>query len=989
MDDCSCFWARPRDKSVNAQRSHEHECYNSGKANGSTLSSYGGTGHAPHFTTRVTPIQQVKVTPSPACNDLQAGERVSRQQQSAEQQYNAPSNIDTQQQASRSIMNSIKTKMSSKGGREDLQDVDFHYITERIIAIAFPDGGLDSTYKASLREVTRMLQTKHDEKHMIFNLSERRYDIPKLNKHVMDFGWPDHLAPPLENLCSICKSIDSWLSSDPQHVAVLHCKGSTGRMGVVVASYMHYCNICASADNALDRFAMKRYYDNKLAFATHPSQRRYIQYFSGLLSGNIKMNNQPLYLHQVVIYGAPNFDLKGGCRPFIKVYQGMQPVYTSGVYIASDGHGTGSRSPSIRFWQTAGETSSSSATTRHRALLLCDVIFMPPSSTLRSAALVLDGLGIRYVVEAVSAGRSLFIDSRFPDHGKVEVMLSSVPDRVFTDLDAIPVDTSMDALVRADSYENFNVHPEDGGEEEEITHTQGPVDGSLYAEVTKRKPASSATNEEVQNGPHVSMDSGISSSSGQTGQYNTTLQIAVTPKHSHVLANSNSNPPPLQRPDNAPSPKQGLNTAQASNLDALLNDMLESAGLDREQVGLHDVMNYRAEAESSKSYNQVYRLTTTTSSDKYSNGPSVTPSSPPKPPIRSTTTVDTQKDSYTKVSPKLTSPGASPPAPPRKYMSVGYKVDYNNPYEDYPHYRRLEGMSRGEGPAPGREDEQAHATWLLAQKQKLRARQEGKDWDEGTAKALVSELRDVQTRMRRSESDRQEREMFTDNQLLIETGGAAAASPPSQTSPYTASKPPIYQAPRLGSAPSSPMSRRANSPQQQQQPPPRAWQSHQRPLQRQHSDTSFDRDRDHPAVAPPVARTRAGSASQMSPPLSPGSERYYQNINQYAVPSTNTTERRQVDTSTLVYKQKIEDDMQALLDSLQETAQSARDESSLRSVKGCLAVRGRSDLEMENTDCQLLCRAESLKHSPVLRISPASPSLGQPTHSCRAYTKTI
>lgn len=32
------------------------------------------------------------------------------------------------------------------------------------------------------------------------------------------------------------------------------------------------------------------------------------------------------------------------------------------------------------------------------------------------------------------------------------------------DYDSIPVDTSMDALVRADSYENFNLNPEDGAE---------------------------------------------------------------------------------------------------------------------------------------------------------------------------------------------------------------------------------------------------------------------------------------------------------------------------------------------------------------------------------------------------------------------------------------------------------------------------------------------------------------------------------------------
>ena len=34
----------------------------------------------------------------------------------------------------------------------------------------------------------------------IFNVSERSYDISKFNNQVLDFGWPDHLAPSLERL---------------------------------------------------------------------------------------------------------------------------------------------------------------------------------------------------------------------------------------------------------------------------------------------------------------------------------------------------------------------------------------------------------------------------------------------------------------------------------------------------------------------------------------------------------------------------------------------------------------------------------------------------------------------------------------------------------------------------------------------------------------------------------------------------------------------
>lgn len=43
--------------------------------------------------------------------------------------------------------------------------------------------------------------------------------------------------------------------------------------------------------------------------------RRYIHYFSGLLSGSIKMNNKPLFLHHVIMHGIPNFESKGGTVP--------------------------------------------------------------------------------------------------------------------------------------------------------------------------------------------------------------------------------------------------------------------------------------------------------------------------------------------------------------------------------------------------------------------------------------------------------------------------------------------------------------------------------------------------------------------------------------------------------------------------------------------------------------------------------------------------
>lgn len=100
----------------------------------------------------------------------------------------------------------------------------------------------------------------------LLNLSERRHDITRLNPkvgfrltpfnsnrlttppppppnlfslfnhQVHDFGWPDLHAPPLDKICAICKAMEMWLTSDSQHVVVLHCKvrvqGGRGRAGV-------------------------------------------------------------------------------------------------------------------------------------------------------------------------------------------------------------------------------------------------------------------------------------------------------------------------------------------------------------------------------------------------------------------------------------------------------------------------------------------------------------------------------------------------------------------------------------------------------------------------------------------------------------------------------------------------------------------------------------------------------------------------------------
>ncbi|XP_070186097.1 tensin-3-like isoform X12 [Littorina saxatilis] len=401
-------------------------------------------------------------------------------------------------QGSRGIMSSFRDMLNrSQDGSDELL-LDLTYVTERIISMSFPSEGHDTTYAFNLKDVVRMLKTKHGDNYLVLNLSEKRQDLVKANPQVKEYGWPDHLAPPLERLCSVCKAIDAWLNAEPRNVAVLHCKGGRARIAIIIAAYMHYSNICASADQALDRFAMKRFYDDKLGGLPLPSQRRYVHYFAGLLSGAIKINSNPLYLHHILIHGVPNFDTRGGCRPFIKVYQGMQPIFTSGVYNVTDN------------MQKVCISISPGIPLRGDILIKCyhkkarsgqrEVIWQCQFHTC-----AIQDNNVVFSKQELDDG---IHDPRFPDGGKVEFVFgpsSDVPVSVsgFKSDVTVPVDDNEDSLTRSDSYENFhkalaakglekNANVVNGVSAQQdsrahLAHTQGPWDGSLYATVNKQR----------------------------------------------------------------------------------------------------------------------------------------------------------------------------------------------------------------------------------------------------------------------------------------------------------------------------------------------------------------------------------------------------------------------------------------------------------------------------------------------------------------------
>lgn len=398
---------------------------------------------------------------------------------------------------------------------EEGYELDLTYITERIIAVSFPRGCSEEIYSHNLKDVTRMLKSKHADNYLIINLSEKRSDLSKMNPKTLDTGWPDLYAPPLDKICTICKAMESWLNADPLHVVVIHCRGGKGRIGVVISSFVHFTDVSASADQALDRFAMRKYYDDKVLPLMTPSQKRYVWILNSLLSGSMKINASPLFLHCIILHGIPNFDATGVCRPYIKVYQGMQAVYSSAVYHIGPSH----RDRVCILLEPA-------QLLKGDIMIKCfhksdipterEVIFR-----LQFHTGAVQGYNLMFEKEDMEMANK---DPRFRDYGKVELVFSEGPERIpgadrwQNGADVIVDYNTADPLTRWDSYQNIcdgEAPHASALNQDKGTHNKRSPNGG-EATTLIRAPRTTSTTSSPDHSDHalsVSSDSGLSSTS--------------------------------------------------------------------------------------------------------------------------------------------------------------------------------------------------------------------------------------------------------------------------------------------------------------------------------------------------------------------------------------------------------------------------------------------------------------------------------------------
>ncbi|CAI2320516.1 unnamed protein product [Caenorhabditis sp. 36 PRJEB53466] len=213
----------------------------------------------------------------------------------------------------------LRLKQKMKDRKEG---VHVEYVTSRLIAMSCTAETSERKFVESLLTASQQVQKAHNKHVRVWNVSQRRHDVSS-SLDAIPFGWPAETAPPLEKLCTICKNLDQWMLEHPLNVAIIFCKGGLERCAVVVNAFMRYNAISATDDSVEDRFTMQRFSERFLGPDGSPSYKRYLTYFSSLLSGRISVSSEPLYLHQVILSHFQPINV------FLKIYERLLPVYQS------------------------------------------------------------------------------------------------------------------------------------------------------------------------------------------------------------------------------------------------------------------------------------------------------------------------------------------------------------------------------------------------------------------------------------------------------------------------------------------------------------------------------------------------------------------------------------------------------------------------------------------------------------------------------------
>ncbi|XP_004841572.2 putative tyrosine-protein phosphatase auxilin isoform X3 [Heterocephalus glaber] len=205
-------------------------------------------------------------------------------------------------------------------------DLDFTYVTSRIIVMSFPVDSVDIGFRNQVDDIRSFLDSRHLDHYTVYNLSPKSYRTAKFHSRVSECSWPLRQAPSLHNLFAVCRNMYNWLLQNPKNVCVVHCLDGRAASSILVGAMFIFCNLYCTPGPAI-----RLLYAKRPGIGLSPSHRRYLGYMCDLLADKpYHPHFKPLTMKSITVSPVPFFNKqRTGCRPYCDVLIGETKIYST------------------------------------------------------------------------------------------------------------------------------------------------------------------------------------------------------------------------------------------------------------------------------------------------------------------------------------------------------------------------------------------------------------------------------------------------------------------------------------------------------------------------------------------------------------------------------------------------------------------------------------------------------------------------------------